>query len=111
MNGQVKWFSGQKGYGFITPADGGKDVFCHFSAIQNAEGWKSLNEGDEVEFVVENGSKGLQAGKVVLTRASTPSQQKELEAKNKREAIPSIGNGIKRTVRNQVQEDEESAES
>jgi cold shock protein len=60
--GKVKWFSNQKGYGFITAEDG-KDVFVHFSAIQG-EGYKSLNEGDEVEFEVTQGPKGEQATNV-----------------------------------------------
>ena len=61
--GTVKWFSNQKGYGFITP-ENGKDVFVHHSAIQG-EGYKSLEEGQAVEFTIENGPKGEQATNVV----------------------------------------------
>lgn len=61
--GKVKWFNSKKGYGFIS-ADSGEDVFVHFSEIQ-AEGFRNLEEGDEVEFEVENDSRGLKAKKVV----------------------------------------------
>jgi CspA family cold shock protein len=60
--GKVKWFSNQKGYGFIT-CDDGKDVFVHYSAI-SGDGYKSLAEGDEVEFEVTQGPKGDQATNV-----------------------------------------------
>ncbi len=60
--GKVKWFSNQKGYGFITP-ESGADVFVHFSAIQG-DGYKTLEEGMEVEFEIEKGPKGEQATKV-----------------------------------------------
>jgi len=63
VKGKVKWFSNQKGYGFITPEDG-KDVFVHHSAIQG-DGYKSLEEGQEVEFEVNQGPKGEQAANVV----------------------------------------------
>ena len=60
--GTVKWFSNEKGYGFISRADG-EDVFVHFSAIQ-AEGFKTLTEGQEVEFDIVDGPKGQQAANV-----------------------------------------------
>lgn len=63
IRGTVKWFNADKGYGFITPDDGSADVFVHFSAI-NAQGFRSLNEGDQVEFEVEQGQRGLQATNV-----------------------------------------------
>ena len=62
--GTVKWFSDQKGYGFITPEDGSKDVFVHHSAIQG-DGFKSLQEGQVVEFEVTSGPKGPQASNVI----------------------------------------------
>jgi len=61
--GKVKWFSDQKGYGFITPEDGSKDVFVHHSSIQG-DGFKTLREGQEVEFETEQGPKGPQAKSV-----------------------------------------------
>lgn len=61
--GKVKWFSNQKGYGFIT-TDEGKDVFVHFSAV-SGEGFKTLTEGDVVEFEVTSGPKGDQASNVI----------------------------------------------
>lgn len=63
MKGTVKWFNATKGYGFITSEDG-KDVFVHFSAIQ-MDGFKTLEEGDSVDFEVVDGEKGPQAANVV----------------------------------------------
>lgn len=68
--GKVKWFNGTKGFGFIEQSDGGADVFVHFSAIQG-DGYRDLNEGDEVEFDTEQGQKGLQATNVKVTSASS----------------------------------------
>lgn len=63
MKGTVKWFNDAKGFGFIAPEDGTKDVFCHHTAIQ-ADGFRSLAEGQKVEFDVEQGKKGPQAANV-----------------------------------------------
>lgn len=62
VSGTVKWFNAAKGYGFIA-REGGKDVFVHYSAIQT-EGYRSLNEGDRVEFTIVDGAKGPQAENV-----------------------------------------------
>ena len=67
MLGKVKWFSAEKGYGFIEREDGG-DVFVHFSAIQD-EGFKTLNEGQDVEFEIVEGARGPQAANVVKRTA------------------------------------------
>ncbi len=58
IKGNVKWFNESKGFGFITPEDGSKDVFVHFSAIQT-NGFKTLAEGQRVEFEITNGAKGI----------------------------------------------------
>jgi CspA family cold shock protein len=62
--GMVKWFSDQKGYGFITQEDG-DDLFVHYSSINN-DGFKTLREGDEVDFEISQGKKGLQASNVTV---------------------------------------------
>lgn len=63
VQGTVKWFNNEKGFGFIAPENGGNDVFVHHTAIQG-EGYKSLNEGDRVSFDVVRGPKGDQASNV-----------------------------------------------
>jgi len=63
VNGKVKWFNNAKGFGFIIPEGGGRDVFCHQSQIE-MEGFRTLNEGQTVEFSVEEGPKGLYATNV-----------------------------------------------
>ena len=68
--GVVKWFNAEKGYGFITPDDGGKDCFVHFSAIQGG-GFRKLEEGQKVEFEVGQGQKGPQAENVVALDGGT----------------------------------------
>ncbi len=64
ITGTVKWFNGSKGYGFIE-RENGPDVFVHYSAIQ-ADGFRNLEEGQKVEFVIEQGPKGLQASAVTI---------------------------------------------
>ncbi len=66
LTGTVKWFNAGKGYGFIAH-EGGKDVFVHFSALE-MEGYKKLEEGQQVEFTIEDGPKGPQAANVVIVQ-------------------------------------------
>ncbi len=65
VTGIVKWFNAEKGFGFLTQDDGGKDVFVHFRSIVS-DGYKTLDEGQAVRFTVEEGQKGLQAANVVV---------------------------------------------
>ena len=78
LKGTVKWFNNAKGFGFIGREDGNPDVFVHYSAIVN-DGYKSLQEGDQVEFEIVDGQKGPQAGNVtrstVRFRLGTPSSR------------------------------------
>jgi CspA family cold shock protein len=64
QTGTVKWFNEAKGYGFIAPDDGGKDLFAHFREIQGADGYKTLAENARVEFNVTQGAKGPQASNI-----------------------------------------------
>jgi CspA family cold shock protein len=64
LRGTVKWFNTEKGYGFIKPDDGGKDIFVHHTAIK-MEGFRALKEEERVEFEVETGPKGIQAKNVI----------------------------------------------
>jgi len=66
MNGLVKWFNADEGFGFISPVDGSKDLFVHFSAIQS-DNFRTLFEGQKVSYSIENGTKGPVAGNVVIT--------------------------------------------
>jgi CspA family cold shock protein len=65
IQGTVKWFNPTKGYGFITREDGGEDVFVHYTALPEGQGYRSLDEGQKVECTIERGPKGLQANDVV----------------------------------------------
>lgn len=71
-NGVVKWFSSEKGYGFITQQDG-SDLFVHYSEIET-KGFRTLNEGDKVEFEITDGRKGKQASAVRVIEAAAPRQ-------------------------------------
>jgi CspA family cold shock protein len=64
QTGTVKWFDDGKGFGFITPDGGGKDLFAHFSEIRSQAGFKSLSEAQRVEFEVTQGKKGMQASNI-----------------------------------------------
>ena len=82
--GTVKWFSSEKGFGFITADAGGDDVFVHHTAIQ-AEGFRTLTEGEAVEYSQERTNKGLQATQVYRLDAPAPSEEKKHTKKPQRE--------------------------
>jgi len=69
MTGQVKWFDAKKGYGFITRDDGGDDIFVHYSELEG-KGFKTINEGDRVEFEEAAGKKGVKAVSVKVLEAA-----------------------------------------
>ena len=72
--GSVKWFNNAKGYGFISPDGGGTDVFAHFSAI-DMDGYKTLKQGQKVEFDLIDGPRGLQATKIILGEVTSASAE------------------------------------
>jgi CspA family cold shock protein len=78
--GTVKWFNNAKGYGFLGRSDGEPDVFVHYSAIQQAEGYKSLKEGESVSFDVAVGAQGLQAENVTRHPSTAPASPAPLPA-------------------------------
>jgi CspA family cold shock protein len=82
ITGTVKWFNGSKGYGFLA-REGGADVFVHFSAIQG-EGFKNLEEGQTVEFVLEEGPKGPQAAEVCILAGDSTTDAPLPDVKKKR---------------------------
>lgn len=70
--GTVKWFSNAKGYGFILPDEGGEEIFAHFSAIE-MEGYRTLKQGQKVEFKIQQGPKGWMAASIRLASSNEPS--------------------------------------
>ena len=82
--GTVKWFNSAKGYGFICPAEGGQDVFAHFSAIV-MDGYKSLKAGEDVSYEVNEGSKGLHAADI--RSLGNPTETDEVEITSDEEEV------------------------
>lgn len=89
IKGQVKWFNESKGFGFITPADGSKDVFVHFSAIQG-NGFKTLAEGQNVEFEIQDGQKGPAAVNVTAIWSNPEANEPEKADKKTVESQKSV---------------------
>ena len=85
--GVVKWFSEYRGYGFITPDGGGKDVFVHSTGIKGT-GYRNLQEGQRVEFVIIQGPKGPQAGNVTSSAGSSPQEEPQSAASIERGSAP-----------------------
>jgi cold shock protein len=87
--GAVKWFSGEKGYGFISPDGGGDDVFVHFSKIEGS-GYRSLDEGAKVQFETEPGQKGLQATGVRVVGGADQGASSAVEVAESQESIEGV---------------------
>ena len=82
-NGTVKWFNTRKGFGFITTEDSVKDIFVHFSSLNiEGDGFKTLNENDEVTFDIEEGQKGPEAKNVVVTKKAPVQERRPRERSN-----------------------------
>lgn len=87
QTGTVKWFNDGKGFGFITPEGGGKDLFAHYSEIRNSGGFRTLQENQRVEFEVKEGPKGLQATNIRPLCRAPPRRRRRGGAPEKQRAI------------------------